>query len=225
MGKLFSPDSKFMLAMGRLADLILLNVCFLVCCLPVVTIGAAQTALYAVLFRLGTGLEPAGTVRAYFRAFRENFKQSTVLWLIVALCGGTAAVNTYVFYLMPGRIRWAFVVFALLGVLVVLLSGYAFPLASQFSNGPFSTLKNALVLSLGYLPRSVIIAALNVLPWVLLLTNVMTFFYAGLIWVGLYFAAAAYFNTMLLRRVFAPYLDEPERADDAKEDDHDRTEA
>ncbi len=209
MGRFFSPDSRFMRAMGRLADLALLNICFLVCSVPLVTIGAAQTALYTVLFRLGTDMEYAGTVRSYFRAFRENFKQATLLWLILALCLATAAVNTYIFYLMPGDIRWAFVVFALLFILLLLLGGYAFPLASQFSNGPLSTMKNALVLSLGYLPRSILIAALNILPWVLLLTNIMAFFYAGLIWAGLYFAAAAYFNTILLRRVFAPYLAQP----------------
>ena len=213
MGRLFSPDSKFMRAMGRLADLMLLNICFLVCCVPLFTIGAAQTALYTVLFRLGTDREYAGTVKSYFRAFRENFRQGTLLWLILALCGATAAVNTYVFYLMPGSLRWAFVIFALLFVLLILLAGYAFPLASQFGNGPFSTLKNALVLSLGYLPRSVVIAALNVLPWALLLADIMTFLYAGLIWIGLYFAAAAYFNTLLLKKVFAPYLN-----DAAKED-------
>ncbi len=206
MGKMFSPDSKFMRAMSRLADLILLNVCFLVCSLPVVTIGAAQTALYTVLFRLGTEAEDAGTVKSYFRAFRADFKQGTLLWLILAFCGATAAANTYLFYLMPGDIRWAFVVFAILFVLMVLLFGYAFPLASQFANGPLSTLKNALVLSLGYLPRSVLIAAMNVLPWALLLGDIVTFFQAGLIWVGLYFSAAAYFNTLLLRKVFAPFL-------------------
>lgn len=212
MGKLFSPDSRFMRAMSRLADLMLLNICFLVCCLPLVTIGAARTALFDVLFRLGTDREAAGTVKSYFRAFREDFKQGTLLWLLLVLFGGTAAANIYVFYLMPGSIRWAFVLFALLLVLLLLLAGYAFPLASQFSNGPFSTLKNALVLSLGYLPRSIAIAAMDLLPFVLLLTNIMAFFHAGLLWFGLYFAAAAYFDTLLLKKVFAPYLaQEPEK--------------
>lgn len=210
MDKLFSPDSKFMRAMSRLADLALLNICFLACCIPLVTIGAAQTALYTVLFRLGTEQEAAGTVKSFFRAFRENFRQGTALWLILLLCAGAAAANTYVFYLMPGSIRWAFVLFALLLVLLLLLAGYAFPLASQFGNGPLSTIKNALVLSLGYLPRSLVVAALNLLPWVMLLTNIMAFFYAGLIWVGLYFSAAAYMNTLLLRGVFAPYLAQEE---------------
>ena len=56
--KLFSPDSKFMRAMSRLGDLLLLNLVFLLCCLPLVTVGAAQTALYTVCFRLIRDQEP-----------------------------------------------------------------------------------------------------------------------------------------------------------------------
>ena len=71
MGGFFSLDSKFMQAMSRVADLIILNVIYLVTCLPVVTIGAAGTALYTVCFRLGTDRE-GSLVKGYFRAFRDD---------------------------------------------------------------------------------------------------------------------------------------------------------
>ena len=214
MQKLFSPDSKFMRFMGRAGDLILLNFFFLLCCVPVVTIGAASTALYAVCFRFGTVRE-RGTVKSFFQAFKANFRQATAVWLIIAFCGITAGINTYVFYLMPGSIRYAFVLFAILFILVLLIFSYAFPLLSQFDNKTYSTLKNALVLSLGYLPRSVLMAALNLLPWIVLLKDTVLFFQAGFLWAAVYFAAAAYANTFLLRGVFAPYL--PEEDDEPEE--------
>ena len=71
MGGFFSLDSKFMQVMSRVADLIILNVIYLVTCLPVVTIGAASTALYTVCFRLGTARE-GSLVKGYFRAFRDD---------------------------------------------------------------------------------------------------------------------------------------------------------
>ena len=71
MGGFFSLDSKFMQVMSRVADLIILNVIYLVTCLPVVTIGAASTALYTVCFRLGTARE-GSLVKDYFRAFRDD---------------------------------------------------------------------------------------------------------------------------------------------------------
>lgn len=213
MQGLFSLDSKFMRAMSRIGDLLLLNVFYLLTCVPVFTIGAANTALYTVCFRFGTDRE-AGITRSYFRAFRDNFKQGTVLWLIVLLCGTTACLNTYIFYAMPGAIRYAFVVFAILFLLVLLVSGYIFPLLSQFQNDNKSTLRNALILSLGYLPRSVLVAALNVFPFALMLLDFYSFLQAGFFWVALYFSAAAYGNTFLLKKVFAPYLKSEENKEE-----------
>lgn len=209
MEALFSPDSTFMKAMSRIGDLLMLNFFFLITSLPVFTIGASVTALYTVCFRLGTDRE-SGVIRSYFRAFRDNFKQGTILWLIVLLCGVTALMNTLVFYAMSGMLRYAFVLFAILFVLVLLTAGYLFPLLSQFSNDIPSTLKNALILSMGYLPRSVVIAGLNVFPFVLMGFNLYAFLKAGFVWAALYFSAAAYANTLLLKKVFAPYMPKDE---------------
>lgn len=213
MQGLFSTDSKFMRAMSRVGDLLLLNVFYLLTCVPIFTIGAANTALYTVCFRFGTDREE-GIIRSYFRAFRENFRQGTVLWLIVLLCGVTACLNVYIFYVMPGAIRYAFVVFAILFLLVLLIAGYIFPLLSQFDNDNKSTLRNALILSLGYLPRSVLVAALNVFPFALMLLNFYSFLQAGFFWVALYFSTAAYGNTFLLKKVFAPYMKNEENQED-----------
>lgn len=206
MQALFSPDSRFMRAMSRIGDLLLLNFFFLLTCVPVITIGAASTALYTVCFRFETDRE-AGVIRSYFRAFRDNWKQSTLLWLFLLLCGGSACFNAYIFCCMSGVIHYAFIPFLILFALVLLIGSYTFPLLSQFDNNTLSTLKNALALSLGYLPRSVLITALNIFPFALLLTNLYAFLQAAFIWAALYFAAAAYLNSWLLKKVFAPYLE------------------
>lgn len=211
MQTLFSPDSKFMQAMSRIADLLILNVLFLLTCVPVVTIGAGITTLYTVVFRFGTDREQ-GLVKSYFRGFRDNFRQGTVLWLIVLLCGVTSGLNTYVFYRMPGAAHYAFLLFAILFVLVFLISGFLFPLLSQFSNDNKSTLRNAIILSLGYLPRSILIAGLNLLPFVMMLLDFYSFLQIGFIWAALYFSSAAYANSFLLKKVFAPYLAEENTA-------------
>ena len=205
MHALFSPDSRFMRIMSRAADLILLNLCYLLTCVPLFTIGSASAALYTVCFRFGTD-EEKGVIRSYFLAFRENFKRGTGVWLIVLLCGGAALVNAWVFYAMPGGLRFLSVLFAILLVLALLIFGYAFPLLSQFDDGVWPTLRNALILSLGYLPRSLLITAVNVFPFVLMLADFYLFFQAAFLWTVLYFSLAAYVNTFLLKGVFAPYL-------------------
>ena len=91
-----------------------------------------------------------------------------------------------------------------------------FPLQSRFENNGITTLKNAMLLSLGYLPRSILMGALNVFPFVLLCTDLMTFLKASFAWVIIWFSAAAYANTWILKKVFAPYLKED---DDSTQDE------
>lgn len=204
MGAFFSMDSKFMQAMSRIADLVTLNVLFLLSCVPLFTIGAASTAMYTVCFRFGTDREQ-GVCRSYFRAFRENFKQGTILWLILALFLVTGFLNTFLLYSLEGGARYLFLLTGILLVLAVLMFGYTFPLLSQFSNDVRSTLKNALFLSLGYLPRSIPVVVLNVFPLALALLDLYVFLQAGFLWVFLYFSAAAYLNSLLLKKVFSRY--------------------
>ena len=205
MQALFSPDSKFMQAMGRIGDLVILNLLFLLSCIPLFTIGAASAALYTVCFQLGTEKE-SGIFHTYVHAFRENFKQNTVLFLILALFLLTGFFDTLLLSSLAGWLRYGCILTAILLVLAVLMYSYAFPLLSQFSNSTLATLKNALFLSLGYLPRSVVIGTLNIFPLILGLLDLYLFLQAGFLWVFLYFSAAAYLNTRLLKKVFSNYL-------------------
>lgn len=209
MHALFAPDSKFMHYLSRLYDLCLLNLLFLLTCIPIFTIGAANAALYTVCFRMDTDREE-GIFRSYFRAFRENFRQGTLLWLILALFGSACLVNMVLFSGLGGALQLLWAVFAVLLAVAVLIFSYAFPLLSLFSNSTKETLKNALLLGLGYLPRTLIVSALNIFPWAMLILNLYAFLHMGFAWVFLYFSAAAYCNSQLLKRVFAPYLDTKE---------------
>ncbi len=84
MKNFFHPDGPVVRFLGRIAELMALNLCFLLCCLPVFTIGASVTALYGSLF----ARDDQGAVRRFFRQFRGNFRQGTVLGLILGAIGG-----------------------------------------------------------------------------------------------------------------------------------------
>lgn len=98
MNGLFAPDSRFMRYLNRLADLMILNLLFLLTSIPIFTIGASLTALYSVCFRLGTDRE-GSTFRDYFAAFKENFRQATSLFLLLLLwlmgTGGAAVISCF----------------------------------------------------------------------------------------------------------------------------------
>ena len=208
--KLFSPDSKFMRFMSVLGDLMLLNFIFLLCSIPVVTIGASLTALYTVVFRMVREKDSRSVVVQFFRSFRQNFRRATLLWLLLLPAGGVLALDLWLFSVVTGVMRWLSILFLLLMVLVLFTAGYAFPLLSQFENGVKGTLKNALFLSLAYLPRTLSVTALNLLPFVLLYCNLYLFLYVGFLWIFLYFSAVAYLNARTLEQVFAPFREQKE---------------
>ena len=82
MGNFFDPDGSIMRALSRIADVAILNILWLICCLPVVTAGAATTALVSVTLKM-TDDNEGYIFRSYIKAFKRNFKQSTLVWLIL----------------------------------------------------------------------------------------------------------------------------------------------
>ena len=196
---MFSPDSKFMQILGRITDLILLNLLFLVTCLPVFTIGASITALYTMCFRLMRE-EYGGIVRSYFQAFRANFKSATAVWGILLVIAVPA-----VYYLTQAAHIYTGIFFVLILLIALMMGSYAFPWISQFENTALQSLTNALILSVSKLPRTAAILAINLMPAIVWVINTDLFIRISFLWIALYFAAAAYMNTGLLWHVFKPY--------------------
>lgn len=90
MKKSSSIDNPFFRLMGAIGDLVVLNILWLLCCLPVVTAGASTLALFAIVHKIVAG-EDYRTASGFFKAFRRDFKQATALWLVV-LAAGIAAL-------------------------------------------------------------------------------------------------------------------------------------
>ena len=79
--RLFDSENGFFRIMAVVFDLIELNVLTLLCCVPIVTAGASFTAMHNTLWHMVRHEE--GYVHThFFRAFKENFKQATVVWLV-----------------------------------------------------------------------------------------------------------------------------------------------
>ena len=205
MFSFLSPDSKFMQAVARFADLCLLNIVFVITCLPVFTIGAATAALYSVCSQMLKN-EESGIFRSYFRAFRENFRQGTAAWLILLAAAVPACLYFDRFVVMDSPLRYGSALFVLVFVLALMTAAYVFPLLSRFRNTVAGSLKNALILSVGNLPRTAVMVAVNSLPWVMWLGFYELFWKVSFLWAALYFAAAGYFNAALLKKVLDPLM-------------------
>ena len=187
--------------MEKVGDLLLVNLLFVVCSLPVVTIGASATAMYYVLGRIR---RQEGTVtKDFFRSFRENFRQATLYWGVLLL---VALALYWNFRLISG---WTGTLYSVMMVLLILVSWFAvswgslvFPLLSRFDNTSAVTARNAGILVLAVPPRTLAAAAINALPVALAVFLPGVFALAAVLWLFCLFSAGAYGILCLLSPVF-----------------------
>lgn len=162
---LFSFDSPFMTTLGRAVEYMLISLLCIVCCIPVVTIGAAVTAQYYVGMKLIRG-EDTAFCRAYFRSFKENFKQSTVIWLVEMVIGLFLAYDWYLIF-RNGVENYNKMLEILLGVVTIylVLAGIAiFPLIARFEMTIKEAIKGALAYTYVNVPRMILVLIMLVFP-------------------------------------------------------------
>ena len=198
MKNFFNPDGPLMQLLSHISRLMALNICFLVCCIPVVTAGASLTAMYAVLLLP----EDGGTVSRFFREFRRNFKQSTILWLLLLGAGVVLLLDYQLMGNLDGYAAVNYLLY-LAGLVWLGVSCYAFGLTAQFENTLGHTLKNALLLAFSMLPRTVLMVLIDAVPLILLLVSPEWFGRSFILWPLLGFALCAQLKMWVLKDVFA----------------------
>lgn len=159
--KFDNPVQEFL---SQVFDIGVLNILWLVCSIPVITMGAATTALNYSMLRISRKTE-SGVIQMFFKSFRENFKQGCLLTIILALYGGLLLAVIQACGIINGIIKYlALILFLLLAITFLIVVSYSFPLLAQFDNTITNTLKNALFMGVVHFKKTVIIALLNVIP-------------------------------------------------------------
>ena len=205
---MFNPNNAFWRGVSRAGDLIWLNVLFCVAALPVVTGGAAITALFDVLIRVDRGYEPSIN-RAFWNAFRANFKQASLIWLVVSPVGALVIAS---WLLLP--LEQATALRVLTTLLYLAVFPYFFFLQAKFENTVTGTIKNGLLIPLLRLPYTLGALAIQV---VLVAVAVATVKYVPqalplLLLFG--FAGAAYAVTPVLGLSVKPWSEPPSSVED-----------
>lgn len=170
MRGLFNYDGPVMSVMSRIADLIILNILTVICCIPIITAGAALTALHYMSIKMVRG-EECYVVRGYFKSFRENFKQATIIWLILLVAILVISGDLYI--LNSGALPFPkaiSVIIMAVGFVFLMMAIYVFPVLSRFENTIRNTFKNAFFMSILNLPRTFLIIIIYILPFVIVAT-------------------------------------------------------
>lgn len=212
--KLLDPDSPIMSFLARVADLVILNVLWLLCCLPVVTAGASTTAMYHVVRHLQEE-SISSVTRDFFRSFKSDFRQATPVYLLLLIPAAAVVMNAWILSaqssdVVPVYVRAIWMVSALMLTFVV---SFVYPVMAYFDDTVWKTLRTAAVLAVAKLPRTVLISAINLLPIIMLFVSLPFFLRISIFWLLIGGSLTAYLNMLILRPVFKKIIDERPGAD------------
>lgn len=225
MGGIFNPESKFGQMMSFVADLFVLNILFLICCLPIVTIGAAQAGLYNAVQPLRDQEDGRSCYKLFFKGFANGFWRITLVWcaflaiILIALYTTLMAFD----YQHTGRlIHWG-IPLAML-ILTMLIQSLTTIFHSKFSCTSFQLFRNSVILMITNPFHSIGVAVLNWLPIAMFMLWTQTFFDTLPIFIGVYYTVAYLFSSTIMKKPFQRLIDhlngdDIEIKDDLKEEE------
>lgn len=199
---IFNMDNAFYRAIAKMVDLVWLNILTVLCSIPIVTAGASLTAMYYVGLRMVKN-EEGSITKNFFRAFKLNFKKSTIIWLVAlfVLLFYSCDMNILKQGIMDayGNLKTVVMVtVSALMIFVYLILCYIFPLVARYENNIRRTVKNGFLLMFAFFPRTLCMGVMYLFPIALmLLSDYFIFFW--LFW-GISFPA--YLCCQLLVRIF-----------------------
>lgn len=203
---LFSLNGPYARAMNWIWNMLVVSLLWVLCCIPLVTIGAATTAAYYAMAK--SVRHHTGTVAAeFFAAFRREFRQATVLTLIFGLILGALLLECVYVYSDPAMPLPVLYLFYFMAAMVAACAAYVWPCLSRFAKGNAPLLRMAVILVFRHIPTTVLLlllqaallAGLWLMPWGILL-------FPGI---------AMYLQTFLMEKILLRYSPKP--ADDDPE--------
>lgn len=198
----FRGDSAYSQIMTKVFDIFWLSVLSILCCIPVITIGASLSSLYYVMLKLVRDEETAVT-RNYFKAFKQNFLQSLPATLILLVITGILAADFHI--LGQNSSQNASVVYGCCVVILLAAAAvfsYVFPLMARYQNTLRRTFENAARLAASHLWQTVVMVAVNLFPLGWFLISAETFAAIFWIWIFVGMGIQAFVNSLIIRKIF-----------------------
>ena len=203
--KIFNLDNWIMRFFSRIFDVVILNFAFIICCIPIITIGASLTAMYSITLKMVRN-EESHIIRGFLKAFKQNFKQGTVIGVIAIIITFFITVDLRIIGIIgDDKFKVLQVLCYVLAIWAYIIFLYAFPLLAKFKNRTKEVFKNSFILSVINLKWTILLILLNI-PFVLML------FYSGLSMFLLFtiliicgFSGLALIQSFIFGKVFEKY--------------------
>lgn len=207
MDNLFEYDNKFFEVLGKITDIIILNLLCIISCLPIITIGASVTATYFVALQMVRN-EETYIIREFIKGFKENFIFSTKVWSIILIIGLVLSFDFYISRLILNeymRITLQFIL-TIVSIIFIFLLTYVFPIISKFENTIKNTMINSILISIQHLPKTIFMVFINLSP--IILTLILSNYWGQILffYTVMGFASITYINSMFFNKIFEKYI-------------------
>lgn len=208
---MLKQGSLFDRIFGFLGQLIALNLLWIICSLPLLTAGASTTALFYCTLKL----HKDGDIRVlhdFFKSFKQNFRQSTVIWVVMAAAGLFLYLEKGSLAAMPDAMSqiFTYVIWAA-GICLIAVALYIFPTVAAFENKTRVLVTNAFYFAGKKIHYVLAVAVITILPMMMTLVDAKLFPVYLLIWLMLGFSLTAYADSWFLWKLFRPYFTEDEQ--------------
>lgn len=202
---IFHSNHSIHIALNKIGDLVILNLLFLLCSLPIITIGSSITALYYCTLRIIKGTDDA-IPSTFIQAFKDNFKQSTQLFFITLTIYCALIINSLFLYsqktaLSTILLHSSFTLIIFLTIFCI----YVFPVIASFSNSLFLLAKNSIIFSIIHLPTTLLLCITTLFPIYFTYLDIALFPLYAFIWFFIGFSFTALLNSFLLYKIFSHY--------------------
>lgn len=206
--KIFSMDSAFYRFISRLGDLMIVNILFLVGCIGIITIGPSLSAMYTILLKFIRN-ESGYVAREFWKAYRENFKQSIILWVICMAAGVLLYYDIILSDTLGGTVGQGLkIIFLFFGIIYFSVLSYLFAVQSRFENTLWNTVKNSFWMAMGYLPFTISVLVVEFIPLFVVLVKPETFWYLLPVMLTVGFAGLGYACAGIFNYIFKNYIPE-----------------
>lgn len=200
--KLFHYDNRISLFLSRVADFVILNVLWILCSVPIVTIGVSTTAYYYCMLNIVRDTD-YGIVKMFFHSFKENLKQGIILGLIVIGTVVLLGIDILVCSSLGGSF------FQVMKMLLLVVTGivmvplvYVFPVFAQFDNSIKNIIKNAFIIGISNLKYTLLIMMITSIPIVLAIYFTQVFLMLAPFWCIVGMSVLVFLKTKLIVKIF-----------------------
>lgn len=206
MGHFFSSDGPLMSYLIKIRDWMILSVLWLVCSLPVITVGVSTAAMYYVTLKM-VKKEEGSVFKSFFKSFKENFKQGVLLTLIVLAVGAILVLDCLYFSRVAGAKGAVLTgVFCAVSICFLTIVLYAFPFMAQFSNTVSGILKSAAVLAVRNIRSTGLILLIHATPIVLRFVSYEVYMSLFPLWLFVAPGMIAYLCSLCHVKSFEPLI-------------------